>query len=530
MLSPDHFVVTLARSVELFRTRPEAVPEQKTALRALVALCKLGGVSLALDGDTLRVQDAPVSMALPNVPALVLQLKAHGVSHVQIAKDAAPAELLELVRGLAADPRRSGGADGVSARLRESRGVRVSVLTAAADTEPAEGREARVTETFEAAGLVERVLDPNLDPGPVEAPPAPPPPAAEPAVTDEPPAVAETVAPRPAPPGGPPLVAAMNALCANPYGGDVLGRVTEAANEIATAVQQDRIEEAVEAAAEIVRLDAEAPDGSPQRSYAIALRRLLTRDTLERFAQMLLDARHAEAVTHVILRAGAEGTALLLELLERAPGMQERRAYYDALRQIREGIELLAPMLGHREWYVAQSVAGLLGEIGVESAVPELAQALEHPEVQVRRAAAQALARIGGRTTVEYLRSALSGEDRELRMVVAGAVGGRKSGALAMPIVKIAEEDPDIDVRCECLRALGRIGTMDALQALIKAVQPGGLLLGRKPAEVRVAAIEGLGQIGGPVVIGTLEGLADDKDKLVREAARQALAQLEQKR
>ena len=72
-------------------------------------------------------------------------------------------------------------------------------------------------------------------------------------------------------------------------------------------------------------------------------------------------------------------------------------------------------------------------------------------------------------------------------------------------------------------RGLGRIGTPDALQALIKAVQPGGRFLNRKPAAPRLAAIEGLRAAANPAALGTLEGLAQDSDKEVRVAAERAL-------
>lgn len=526
MLSPDHFVVTFARGVELFRTRPDAVREQKTALRALVALSKLGEITVALKGDALTVQDTPVSLALPAVPALVVQLRAHGVTRLEISKDAAPADLLKLLRALAQDGRTATGADGPVAQLRNSRAIQVTALAVPPDAAPAAGREARVTDAFAAEGII----DPNL--AAIEGfEPPPPPKMAAPAAPTPAPAPATAPVPSPAPPESAATLAdALEGLRAEPHDGDVLGKLTAVTDLIGAAIGEDRIEEAVEAMTGVLDLEAQATGGSPQRSYAIALRRLFTRDALERVADMALDARHAADAARILVRAGEDGTTVLLERLEKAPAGHERRAYYEALRGIQQGVELLIPMLGRREWHVAQSIAALLGELEVGDAVPALGKALEHAEPRVRQAAAVALAKIGGRATVEYLRQALASGDSELRVMVAAAVGGRKSGALAMPIVMIAEEDADPEVRRECYRALGRIGTTDALQALIKAVQPGGILLGRKSAELRVAAVEGLAAVGGPVVVGTLEGLLEDRDAAVSEMARRALHSLRQKR
>jgi HEAT repeat protein len=74
--------------------------------------------------------------------------------------------------------------------------------------------------------------------------------------------------------------------------------------------------------------------------------------------------------------------------------------------------------------------------------------------------------------------------------------------------------------------ALGRIGSPDAVQALIKFAQPGGKLFGRKPAPRRLAAVEALRVAATPAAIGTLQGLAEDSDKEVKSAARAALAEL----
>ena len=98
MLNPEQFIVTFARAVELFRTMPDAVPEQKAALRALIALTKLDAVTIQSDSKGLQVAGVPAATSLPNIPELIIQLQEHAVSIIQIDQDAAPAELLGLLR------------------------------------------------------------------------------------------------------------------------------------------------------------------------------------------------------------------------------------------------------------------------------------------------------------------------------------------------------------------------------------------------------------------------------------------------
>src|SRR5438034_8413209 len=74
-------------------------------------------------------------------------------------------------------------------------------------------------------------------------------------------------------------------------------------------------------------------------------------------------------------------------------------------------------------------------------------------------------------------------------MQVALGIGGRKSFALAMPLVVALEEEGDETVERELILALGRIGSPDAVQALIKFAQPAGRLFGRKPSALRLAAV-----------------------------------------
>jgi HEAT repeat protein len=153
---------------------------------------------------------------------------------------------------------------------------------------------------------------------------------------------------------------------------------------------------------------------------------------------------------------------------------------------------------------------------------------LKHTHAKVRAATVQALGDIGGAAALTVLRRAIGSGDADLQTTVAGGIKGRASGALAMPLVMAADEEKvSPGVRRELYLALGRIGTPDAVQALIKAAEPGGRLMGRKSADLRVAAIEGLYLAGGSAVADKLKTLAKDKDKAVRQAADQALERLQ---
>ncbi|MEJ2238876.1 MAG: hypothetical protein P8X82_11315, partial [Gemmatimonadales bacterium] len=98
---------------------------------------------------------------------------------------------------------------------------------------------------------------------------------------------------------------------------------------------------------------------------------------------------------------------------------------------------------------------------------------------------------------------------------------------LAMPIHNEAHQDSTRpEDRRDCYLALGRIGTPEALRALVTAAEPGGRVVGRKSTERRVAAIDGLRHADDRRVLVKLKQLTTDREKGVRAAAELALAEV----
>jgi HEAT repeat protein len=248
---------------------------------------------------------------------------------------------------------------------------------------------------------------------------------------------------------------------------------------------------------------------------------------LQTAAAQSRDPADRSAARLLLGRGGGDATEVLLERLVQAQSLSERRHYFDLLRTSGEGVRQVTLMLGHPEWFAVRNVAELLGELRVTEAVAPLARTLRHTDPRVRRAAALALARIGTPDTLEHLGSLLRDPDPELRYAVAAAIGGREMDSLAMPLVMAVERELEPRVAQEFYRALGRLGSAAALQALARGAAPVGWRWWRRRPGRRLAAVEGLKVAGGPVAIGTLEALLDDKDHEVRRAAREALEDLD---
>lgn len=478
---PETFALHFARGVSCFG-QPGAKEEQKDALRAILGHVNAGSATLEHGGDRLLVNEVPV--IFPAVRDLLAQLRRHRVKAVHIAQAPRPVDVFNLLKALSAP-----------------------------DTVVDVG--ARLTTAGSTSVRVERMTESEAE----EAEPVP------------------RAAPRATRPSGEPLALvgpaiptveqAIRELAQDPTGPRVPELLRVLVTEAQQAVDGDWINHALTIAHALIQLE-ERVAGEPQtrHQFAIALRTLLERRYLERYARLTVDPELGEAIVEVLRRAGADGTHVLLGLLTEAGTMRERFAYFRALTQMPEGHPSVIDMLDDDRWYVVRNVAALCGELGLADAVPKLGGLLDHTDERVRRSAALALAKIGTPTTTEYLRRALRDRAPEVRRQVAAGLVGRKSTAMAMPLVVALDDETHSDVQQEILRALGRIGTPDAVQALVKMAQPGGRLFRRRPVQVRLAAIEGLLTAGTHTAFVALESLTADSDVDIRAAAEQAMSQL----
>jgi len=528
MLSPQTFATHLARAVELFRD-PDAKASQKGELRALMGLLKLSPVVLKADGDRLLINGVALEGVMYR--SLLDRLALHQVKEISLPSDAPAADVFNLLKTLADGPT----GDAVPQRLQSAGSKRVTVeiarLFGEAPPEPVTGAPA-----FDLG--VEGILQGNMEDMPMPAPAAPsdvrsravqPPPGAldprMPRATPDPMLrIPESSPPVPGQGGGAgartagleDALARLDELAESPAVGDVL---TVLGEKVDAALRSGRAEEAARVIAAVVRAEQRVSESGQRRQYGIALKRMYSRPLLDALIQ-LLDAPGYEPDASVALqRGGGDAVDVLLEQLAESPTVSARRHAFDVLSKMKEAGAQLINMMGHTQWYVVRNVAELVGELGLEEAVPALTRQLEHGDERVRKAVALSLAKIGTRNVVEPLRRALRDSSRDVRMQAALGVGGRKANALAMPLVVALDEEKDPEVVRELVLALGRIGSPDAVQALIKLAQPAGRFLGRKPVALRLAAVEALRLAGTPAALGTLQGLVKDSDKQVKAAA-----------
>jgi HEAT repeat protein len=502
-----------------------AVDEQKATLRAMVTISKGGAVTFATRGPRLVVNDADMPAALSGVTELAARLAEHGLRELRVDRGAAASDILGAARAIAAAPATDDAGRAAAAKL-DGLGAKSvhAVLAAEAEAAGAGG----VLSADSLAGL-----DPSMelpDAGGDAPPPAPGATLAPaPAPTPEP-----GPEPTPVPSGG----GAFLAFSAAPAPRESLAEIfaeldaarspnvlTRLLDELATAAEQGaregRPETVADAFAGIVRREAaEAPDDPRRGSLTMTVRRLSRPTILRVVARMVARRRgHEEEYAAVLARAGEDGAEALIEQLTNAPSLSDRRVYFDTLVRMQAGIPALVHMLGDARWYVVRNGADLLGEMRAADADGPLAELLRHDDERVRRAAAAALGKLGTPHAEQALQQALRDSAPLVRTQAASGLAAQGGKPAAAVLAEALDGEPDAEVQLVMVAALGRIGTSEAVQRLIRIAEPDGRLFMKKPVAQRVAAVQALGEARTPAALNALSHLLDDREKEVRDAA-----------
>jgi HEAT repeats len=85
----------------------------------------------------------------------------------------------------------------------------------------------------------------------------------------------------------------------------------------------------------------------------------------------------------------------------------------------------LEPLLRDSRWYVVRNAVHLAAGIGNDGLIDHAPRLLAHPDVRVRREIVRSLGRLGGRAAVSALARAVADADSSVRTLAAGAVGRR---------------------------------------------------------------------------------------------------------
>lgn len=487
MTAPSQVAHDFASMLFLLRDRPDARDEHAAASTALAESLGGRGIDLRANDQGLRVNGEAVPDSHPLAAALRTHLLDRGIGEIRIDPAASGPLLLSILRALVPPPAVFRSIHEMEMSLESSVRDRVFIAPPAPDEIDASGPWSAYQSI---AHGIERQAEELHRPS-----------------EEETGHLAE-------------LLADIEENPDDPSIADRLNEVVRAGDELATRKDWLGI---LRVASVLVDAERRAREGGTTRVFGIAIRRMLPRSVLEQIARLTPSPDHRADVVPVLQRLGADSTETLLGLLASAERIEERRAYFGALRQMTEGTDLLVNMLTHDEWYVVRNVADLCGEMRLETSVSRLARHATHPDERVRRSVAGALAKIGTAPTVEPLRQLLRDASPAVRLQGLQNTGEQNRG-LAMSLAVLLDSETHPDVLRELMMALARIGTSDAVQALVRASEPGGRFFRRKPQSTRLAAAEALGLVGSTAAAAALRNLTNDADEDIRRAAERSLA------
>lgn len=534
----DHsttFARHFARLVHLLLHEPKNIANQKAALRLLVAMAKEGEVSLAIRDWQVVANGALLPPQLEGAQDLGAQLIGHAVTELVAEKDATAADLLGIARTLATEPIPGDGGRNVADKLAALGAKTVRVTLSGNAPLP---RVATVSMPTHGPDV----------PAPVPTPAPAPVPAAASATNGGSRNTGDVavVAPADTKPHRRPSVemgvmrgltdtylsqfAAPDTSRGSVAAGFTQLDATTSVNETTKLV--DGVAGAAEAAfresdsetlaialAGLVKRETAARDPNLRRAYGMGVRRLAKKPMLAAVAPLLTSQREMyEELFAIFARTGDDGADALIEQLNAAQSLAERRVYFDSLRKLNAGVEVLIHMLGDSRWYVVRNAADLLGEMSANEAEPKLTELLQHDDDRVRKAAVSALSKMTGAAAVKGLSASLADGAPGVRMRAAAALGASKTPAAANALIKHLEREGVAEVQHACLSSLGKIATGDAIRFLTKAAQPATGLFKKKATIYRVAAVRALGEARTPAAMGALQNLLHDKEKDVREA------------
>jgi HEAT repeat protein len=185
----------------------------------------------------------------------------------------------------------------------------------------------------------------------------------------------------------------------------------------------------------------------------------------------------------------------------------------------------LLHLLSDDRWYVVRNAASLLGELGCVEADRRLAELMAHRESRVRQAVAVALGKLGTSRTVLALLQALNDASPDVRLQASLAIASARNSRTVPWIIEALDHEQDPDVQAALLSALGAAPTEDGVARLVRAAEAGGMLV-RKPAALRLRAIEALSEAGTPSARHALQGLLSDRDREIRAAVERAVGRM----
>ena len=230
--------------------------------------------------------------------------------------------------------------------------------------------------------------------------------------------------------------------------------------------------------------------------------------TLGEMAEHLLDHLEEEDfgqkdVVYMILnRLGGDVVDAVIRRITVIDSQSSMKSLTAALLRIGPpAVPSLTRMLKDKNWQVIRTAAIILGEMGSRDTVNDLTLTAHHIDNRVRMEAIRSLARIGGREATEVLVDLLHDKNMAVRKQAASWMGITRNDKALEPLLQLVMKldvlGKTLALKKEALLAIGRIGDQRALDPLYRLVKKRHLIAPSRWEELKILAIEIIGQLGG---------------------------------
>jgi HEAT repeat protein len=190
----------------------------------------------------------------------------------------------------------------------------------------------------------------------------------------------------------------------------------------------------------------------------------------------------------------------------------------------------LVAALDTEEEAVLLETVRLAGELRLPPLVPGLGRLLETPKTDLKKRVVHSLASIGTPGAMKQLETAIDDDDRDVRIGAVRAMSERGYRG-AFPKIEAAikgktSRDTDLTEKTVFFEAFGQLAGPAGIAMLQPMIQTKGFMRRKEDPQTRACAAMALGKIATPEARTILEGLASDKEPLVRNAVNKALREM----
>lgn len=239
------------------------------------------------------------------------------------------------------------------------------------------------------------------------------------------------------------------------------------------------------------------------------------------------DTESSLEATQVLLRLGGNVVPMLLRAVEREADPNRRGQLHGILIAMGEAaLPELMRAFESGEIHAQRAAARLAGELQNPKAVPPLAVLLEGTEPPLRQEAAKALLRIGDPRALDVLVRALESPVADVPNLAAFCLGASGSGRAAEALrgaLRRAVGRRRYEFATELVRALGRLGRIEAAADLAALLGHRGLRYRAQWRDLKLAAATALGRVPGDEATEALLAASRVRDSGIRRIAQAAL-------